>query len=123
MTRVKTHTLGAYTDCFEIMEKARAAGGLVLTFNTSTQATQFRHRCYSARKTLSLKNAGETVFDSMLIVKTAEAPTQLLFRFRSAADLPVTITGLNGQPLLDSKDDLFRQAADFKRGLIDDLDI
>jgi len=123
MTRVKVHTLGAYADCFQIMDKALAAKGLVLTFNTHTQATQFRHRCYSARKTLANKGGVETPYDSMLIVKTKEEPTKLVFRFRSADDLPVTISGLDGQPLPTFDDDFARQAAALKKGLLDDLDI
>lgn len=98
MTRVSAHNLGVYADCFEIMDKALAHRGLRMTFATKGSATQFRHRCYSARKTLINAGDGTTPYDHMLIVR-GEDPCVLIFKFRSAADLPAEITDLEGRPL------------------------
>ena len=98
MTRVSVHTLGVYADCYEILDKALSKGGLIMTFQTTGAATQFRHRCYSARKTL-MNAHGSTPYDHLLIVRDSKDAAKLIFKFRTAADLPATITDLEGRPL------------------------
>lgn len=121
MTRARPHSIGSFVDCFEIMDKALINEGLILTFETHTQATQFRHRCYSARTTLARLSKERTQYDSMLIIKTKEEPKKLIFKFRTSADLPITMTDLQGHPLLEDTeipiDDLMAEAEELKLSL------
>lgn len=121
MTRPVLRTLGSYADCFQLLEKAASRGGLVVDFPSSSAATQFRHRCYAARKLLAQKQ-GETPYDSMEIVKTAEEPLRLTFRIRSIERMNIVISDLDGTPITADEEDDFAKQAKRLRGELD-LDI
>lgn len=70
MSDRKPRPIGAFADCIQVMNKALEVGGLRLPFETSPQATTFRHRCYRARARMQHDSPqGASPYDSLNISK------------------------------------------------------
>jgi hypothetical protein len=108
MTRQKT--TGAYRDCQDVLDAALREGSITVEFDTSAQATQFRHRCYKFRSLL-LRNATapvglppSTPYDELELVKPdkgQEGDHILTIRSRAlrSADLLSRIRTTEGAPI------------------------
>jgi hypothetical protein len=108
MTRQKT--AGAYRDCQDVLDAALREGSITIEFDTSAQATQFRHRCYKFRSLL-LRSAvppiglpPSTPYDELELVKPDKGqPEDHILTIRSralrSADLLSRIRTAEGAPI------------------------
>jgi len=128
MTQTKNLSIGAFTDCYEVLDRAVASNrGIIITCKSPGAAISLRQRLYSARKTLSRHNgqAGDfsTIYDSILIQIDPQRSDKLIIKKRSMEELQITIETLDGEPIED-QDDLTCEAAALRERLnLNDLDL
>lgn len=129
MTKPRTSPLGAYADCWPILDLAVKNGGVRIPVGSASRATTIRHRLYRARRLLQQRTEAaqgalaSTPYDSIIIklvphTARGDEPADLEIVLRTPeSGILESITSLDGEPLVQSGEELEDELTELKNKL------